>query len=446
MRKSIWFFILCLLTACVAPDRPPSAAAPTQLSISQPSPQPIPATFTPGAPVNLTTSTPAPTRPAQDTTPPETPIPFDNIVVELRYQIPALGLDRRLEGNVGSEIILIDETAGKGQQRSRQASILLQLQQVLHALELEPLPDGCARCVHLSYSLPYEEQTGEGWLRDPVLLASIENFMSLALGAHFPPGAVAGLRRSASPFAPSQTIALMADGRLWVWQANKEVIPEPLTADPLLFTAVAESLAADTIDSYTATCTSVPVESLFLHDESQEKVISVVCPEYSLPTTLLPLYQQLDAIMAANIVDVLERPPTGFPLDGLIDYQRADGVRLTVHRDGTAVVQLPENSIFTTTLSSNEIISLTQTLIDSGDIHLGLTTFELTGSADATVTPLSRVLVRGSAGMYDGAWESAVDNPVLNMLNTLLLQLIPADTDLVETAVPQSTVMPTPTP
>lgn len=447
MRKSVWFVILFIVTACTTPDVPLSSPVPT-IAVAQPSPLSIPATFTPGGvPVLPTESvlTPRPTSPPLPTSLADTPIPFDNIVVELSVQIPALGLNRRLEGNVGSEIVLIDETSGKGQQRSRQAAVLLQLQQALKDLVLTPVPDGCTTCVFVSFNLPYDQKEESGWLQDPILLASIENFMSVALGAHFPPGTVAGLRRSASPFAPAQTIALMEDGRLWVWQANKDNVPEPLTADPALFTAVSVGMAAETKDSYAVTCTSVPAETLLMREGEQEKLISIVCPEFSIPSTLLPLYQQFDAIMTANLTDNVARPPVGFPLDGLVDYQRADGVNLTLFANGTAVGQDPSGT-YTTTLTSSEIISLTQSLIDSGEVKLGLMTFESGGDAAETPVPMSRILVRGEEGVYDGEWATFADIPVLEPLNELLVTIFPSNIELSETAVPTPIITPTVTP
>ncbi|MCP5095427.1 MAG: hypothetical protein GY943_07740 [Chloroflexi bacterium] len=447
MRKSVWLFILIIVTACTAPNPPPSSPVPT-IAIMQPSPVAIPATFTPGGVPVLPTrpvSTPRPTPPPLPTSLADTPIPFDNIVVELTYQIPALGLNRRLEGNVGSDIVLIDETSGKGQQRSRQATVLLQLQQALKNLELAPVPDGCVTCVFVSFNLPYEQKEESGWLQDPILLASIENFMTVALGAHFPPGAVAGLRRSASPFAPAQTIALMEDGRLWVWQGNKDTVPESLTADPALFTAVSTGMVAETKNSYVATCTSVPAETLLMRAGEQEKVISIACPEFSIPTPLLPLYQQFDAVMATHLTDNIERPPVGFSLDGLVDYQRADRVNLTIFANGTAVAQ-DASGTYTTTLTSREIISLTQSLIDSGAIQLGLTTYESDEDADETSVPTSRILVRGDAGVYDGEWTTFADIPALAALNELLAQMIPSDAGLPETAVPSPTITPTAAP
>jgi len=131
MRKFWQLMLFLLLVGC---GGTPSQSTPTPQRLILPSPQHVPATFTPGPARGFPTSTPAPTRPPQPTAVSNTPIPFDDTVVELRYQIPAIQLDRRLQGNVSSQIVLIDETTGHGQQRNNQAAVLLQLQQALKDL------------------------------------------------------------------------------------------------------------------------------------------------------------------------------------------------------------------------------------------------------------------------------------------------------------------------
>ncbi len=432
MNKVLWVMLVAVLVGCAVPDTP----TPVSQTLVLPSPQPVPATFTPGPAIALPTASPLPTKPATPTTLANTPIPFKDTVVELRYQIPAIGLDRRLQGNIGSQIILVDETAGSGQQRNNQATILLQLQQVLKDLELPPVPEGCDRCVQLSYELPLEERSVSGWLQDVTLLASIENFMAVTLGPHFPPGTTVGLRRSASPYGSAQTLALLEDGRLWIWQANQDTIPEPLPVEPALVDAVAAVDAADFKPEYVADCQGVPVETLFLGDDVE---MTIVCPEYSLPSTLLPLYTQLDIVMNAQLSGGIERPPAGFPLTALLDYQRADESRLTVYADGTAVALDADNTPFTDTLAITQVISLTTALIDSGDVQLGLTTFD-----GEVKTAVSRILIRGEAGVYDGMWENAGQVSALDKVNALLDSYVQPAAAIEVTGEPDPTASPTP--
>ncbi len=425
MRRFFWFILLFILSSCTTPPSVPSTTAAVQ-SFALPSPQAVPPTFTPPSAVARATAEPIPTQPAQETVVPNTPIPFDDVVVSLQIQIPAIQLNRSLEGTIGSKLTLIDTTSGKGQERSHQGAILLQLQQALKDLELTAVPADCDRCVQLSFQLPLEGKDESGWLQDEVLLASIENLMSLALGAHFPAEAVAGLRRTASPFAPAQTIALMPDGRLWVWQANKDTVPEPLSAEVALFEAVTSATEATLTTEYSASCSSVPVETLLLNDAGDVQKISIVCPEFALPTPLLPLYLQFDQVMAQNISENLERPPSAFPLAALLDYQLIDGTQLTLYEDGTAVAIDTSGTVFTDTITHTTIISLTTSLIENGTVQLGLSTF-----IQEEEPAKSRLLVRGISGVYDGAWANVRNVAGLTAVVDLLTNLIqPIETNL----------------
>lgn len=436
MKKVLWVMLIAFVMGCAAPD----TATPTPEALVLPSPQPVPATFTPGPAIVLPTASPLPTRPATVAPLADTPIPFENTVVELRYQIPAIGLDRRLQGNIGSQIMLIDETTGKGQQRNNQATILLQLQQVLKDIELPAVPDGCDQCVRLSYDLPLEEKTGSGWLQDVALLASIENFMSVTLGTHFPPGTIAGLRRSASPYAPAQTMAVLEDGRLWIWQANVDTIPEPLQVEGGFVDTVFAVDAAALNSEYVANCQGVSLETLFLSDDADGVEIMIVCPAYALPVPLLSLYSQFDTLMTAQLTGNIEPPPVGFPLTALLDYQRADGAQLTVYIDGTTVALDADATVFTDTLAMTQVISLTTNLIESGDVKLGLTTFE----SDVSETAVSRLLIRGETGVFDGMWQNVRRVSTLDDLNALLDSYVAPviEPEATEEAIP--TASPTP--
>ncbi|MCP4423510.1 MAG: hypothetical protein GY803_03365 [Chloroflexi bacterium] len=445
MRK--WRFLLGLLilagcgrTTPESPTAGPASVAPLVTTA------PLPPTFTPPA-----TAVPLPTlapRPTLTPIPSATPIDFDQTVVELRYTIPAIGLDRRLQGNVASRIIVVDETTGESRQFNNQGGVLLQLQQTLPDLTLESAPSGCISCVQITFNLPMSGLSGAGWLQDPILLASIENFMSIRLGPHFPPGTQLGLRRGVSPYAPAHTLVLTANGRLYRWLATDTQIPEPVdaaTVSPNL-TALLDNLPLDSLETgYSVDCPGTAVETLLIYPD--KPLIRLICPEFALPDTLLPLYLALDELLVPAIADVsLPRPPAAFPLAALLDYQRADAARLTLYQDGTAVAIDAAANPYTDTITAAQIISLTAGLLDGGQLQPGLTTFEPTATAvpTATVTapaPISRLLVRGPDGVYDGQWTGIPD---FEALNALLDSLLTPVLDEAEGTIPAPTTAPAP--
>ena len=427
--------VCLLLIACgnAGPDGTLETAA---TPFALPTPPSIPPTFTP-APIAPRPSQTPDTRQPTLSPIPSTPIPFDDTVIAFRLRIPAIDLDRRLQGNVSSEIIVVDETAKRGQQRRNQAFILLELQQVLESIELEPVPDGCDRCVELTVEFPLEERTVSGWLQDPVLLASIENFMVVTLGPHFPPDTVVGLHRTASPYAPAQTAVLRQDGSLWVWQANLGEVPEPQTAESGLADQLAALQETDFRDQYDAPCPGVPVETLQLGMGETAQTIIIACPQFSLPTALLPVYLPLNDVLAERITDTLPAPDSAFPLTGLLDYRREDA-RLMVFADGTAVVSPASGLPITTTLALSDVISITDTLIENDTVLRGFSTFA------AAEEPAVLLLLRGPRGVYDAGFASS-DQTALAPLNILLDGLLPLD-EPTPTPLPETTPLPSPTP
>ncbi len=433
--KRLISLLLFLLAGCGAartgtPATLPAATSSYAVTVAA-SPLPaapvLPPTFTPPVRATLVTATPlpTPTRPA----PTSTPVNFADTAVELRYRIPAIALDRRLQGTMGSQIIFADETVGRLLQRSNQGMILLELQQVLPALALQSVPEGCDTCVWLAYNLPVSGVSGEGWLQEPVLLASVENLLAVVLGPHFPPGTVIGLRRSASPYAPAQTIALTASGETWLWLATEGQIDAPQTGTetavaptPLLTTL--QALELDSLaNNYTTTCPGVPQETLYLNQGEQTITIAIACPEFTLPAPLLSLYLPLDAALkaklAASVSDAPVRPPAAFPLAALLEYRRADGTRLTLYEDGQLVAMMRETAVFTTTLSASEIISLTAPLLESGLLKPGLASFLTPPESE----PYSLLLLRGPQAVLDARWTGT--KTAVAPLDELLEQLLP---------------------
>ena len=433
MRPSLliffWIIILSLI-GCANPQPNPDEEA-TLLPV-QPTAPPVRTlvpTFTPLPDVSqIPTFTPVPGHP-QPTEEPVATINFSNPVIKLEYKIPALGLDRRLEGNISSQITVIDQQLQRTVQRNNQGNILLELQQTLPQIALSPLPDGCNACVFLSYELPLSEESREGWLQDPVVIASLDNYLSIAVGPHFPPDTVVGLRRSASPYYPAHTVALTADGRVYTWLATEAQVAEPITTSLPINATLSDLPLNQLADRYTVDCVVEPAEILHISTAAESLDVIIRCPAYALPTTLLPLYLQLDELLAAKLstYDGPPRPSPDFPLDAILDYKRLDGNRLTLFQNGRIAVQNASQIIYTGTVTTTNMISLTAGLLASGQLQPGLTTFlddesVTSGDSEGTPTadlPLSLLLVRSSDGVYDGEFDS-ITLPFLTDLNALL--------------------------
>jgi hypothetical protein len=452
-----WLPLVCLcllLSGCagrqtaVTPPSPTTPLAPRPLVTLQP-------TFTAQPTAGpLPSITPPPPRP---TAVANTPIPFDEAVVELRYQIPALGLDRRLQGNVAANIIVVDEATGLSRQRSNQAGIMLELRAALPLMDLDPVPDGCAACVQITYDMPAQAISGSGWLQDPVLLASIENYLAVGLGPHFPPGTQIGLRRSASPYAPAHTLTIVEDGRSQIWLATEAQIEPPAAANPARaeLALLAELPLAGLRSQYIADCPGRPIETLFLQSGSQSWSGTVRCPELSLPNTLLPLYLRLDEALAGKTaVADLDEPEPLFPLAALVVYRRADGSGLTLFQDGAleaidATGQTISGTLAASaTLSATTPISLTQSIIRSNLIQPGFRTFGLGETAVVPTTPQITLAARGPDGVLDGRWDSPPNHAIFATLEELLTTLLNANIEepALGDAEPTSNPEPTPTP
>lgn len=430
MKKLLFLLLLTVwLIGCTQSESPTPTitASPFPTSVSQ-----LPPTFTalppserlfPTYPVVTVTQRPLPEKETS------TPVAFDETSVELRYIIPSLNLDRRLEGSVNSHIIIVDEALGQAVQRANQGPVLLDIQRILSDLLLPVVPDGCEGCVYISYRLPFSNLEGEGWLRDPVVLASIENYTAVAVGPHFPPNTIAGIRRSASPYAPAHTLAVTADGLAYVWLANESEVSPPTAVDPDLLQMIQAINLDGLAYEYSTPCTGSSLESFYLKPAQQAEIIGIVCPEYTLPIRLMPLYARLDQIISQKLAQdssVLPKPPTVFPLTAVLDYDRLDGSRLTLHYDGTAVARNSVGDIITSTsaISTSQIISLTTDLIAEGTVRTGLSIFQLDNRGELTpVPPRTTLLVRGPVGVYDAQWLNGFDQPELLLLNELLAQI-----------------------
>ena len=444
MRKCLLLLVISItIIACnsvptPSPTHPEETAESGLLPL--PTAQPVPPTFTPSAEEDASIPTPLPTSPPQPTEIPATPIPFDDVVVTARLRIPAISYDRRLEGNIGSELIIVDESAARGQFRERQALILIELQQVLEDLVLAPVPEGCDQCVELEVTFPLEEIEYRGWLQDPILLASLENLFAVSLGAHFSPEAVAGLRRSASPYAPAQTIEIQQDGTVHIWQANKDAIVTTFEGSEALNTAVSETANTAFQPQYAASCEGVPLETLFLKsDLGGEQTVTIACPAFAVPIPMHDLYIQFDALMAEFVLDAIPPPDTGVPLTAVLQYQREDGAFLIIENDGALSLDDGSGAVLTDTVTLDQIGLLTEPLIESGTVSLGLSTFIIEDEAEKTAV----LLIRGPQGLYDGAWSETQSITELAPLNDFvdsylgITEEAPVEEDSIQTPDPE---------
>lgn len=420
---------LCVFTLCLLGcselgsngtdgDSTTAPIRPTQGPINTlvPTFTPLPEAF------QMVTATPIP-HTEQIVSEPTATVDFAQPVVQFIYRIPALGLERSLEANISGQIIAVDQTAILGMQRTNQSALILDLQQRLPEIELQPMPENCDACVYFEYTLPLDQESRQGWLQDPIILASIENYMSALLGPHFPPGTVVGLRREASSYYPAHSIALMTDATIYTWFATEPRVDEPF-ASPLLFADIlAELPLTEMVNTYAVSCAPEPIETLRIYTDVEPLDITIRCPAYALPSSLLPLYTQLDQILADKLAtyDGPPRPPTGIALDALVDYKRLDGNQLTLSFDGRITVQTSDQIIYTDTMTTTGVLSITNDLLNSGQLKLGLNTFledGVTGQESGSATS-SILLVRGPDGIVDGEFE-AIDLPFLADLNALL--------------------------
>lgn len=450
LRIAYCLLIIFVLVACseqpdgetivVDPGTPTAFPTPTEFVL----PTLLP-TFT--RPVDQ----PSPTPLIRDTATPRPDVDFGEVVVDVRYNIPGLGLDRRIEGNVVGQVTVVDEATGLAAIRQNQGEVLISLQSVLPTLELSPVPAGCDLCVHIEYNLPVADSAGEGWLQDEILLASIENYTALNLGAHFPPDTVVGLRRNASAYHVAHTIAITADGQLWRWRATQDEVSDSVALDSVdasILTDLNTIPVNELSDSYLVDCLGSPIEMMYLAPSSsflgpplavtavptatvtaedqdatptpiptieppEPRNIRIICPAFSLPTTLVPLYLKLDSAVAETAaVNAISAPPPELPLDFWLDYRREDGAKLTVQMDGRVVAVDPAGEPYTSTLTLTKVMSITTILEESGDLIPGVANY-----AEATADNV--LLLRWSGGVSEAIWAETAPPAVRTVLPTL---------------------------
>lgn len=397
--------------------------------------------------------TPLPTEPLPTSTPrpTATPIDFSELVVEVRYAIPGLGLERTVRGNVSSHLEVTDETTDQTVTVSNVPGVMFELQQTLPETTLGELPEGCELCVELSYELFITGESDEGWLEDTVLLASFENFFAAHLGPHFPPDTVVGLRRSATPYNVAHTVAVTAGGDLWRWTATESEVAGSEDGDGTLNNLLDE-IDVETIEQeYFGPCSEgAGLETLFLENESGEMSVEIICPELALPLPLMPLYLELDALADEKTADeALPQPEPTVSLDSVLYYQREDGRRLTFFSNGRAQARDENGLTASAALTGTDTISTALALAGSDILHLGVVNL-VSGEAD------NILIARGLDGVYEIGWNNTVPDNLADFVGELddlmddLLENVETVDEGTPTATPDpdatpGTVTPTPT-
>jgi len=357
----------------------------------------------------LPSPTPASTNTPQPAVATPTEVAFDQLVADVRYSIPRLGLDRRIRATVAGEIEVIDENAGASVILKNRPGVVIEMQQSLPRATIEDLPPGCDACVQVEYELPLSDLSGAGWLRDVQLLASLENYAAVALGPYFPPGTIAGLRRGATAFEVAHSAAFTAAGELWTWTATEEQISEPQIVAGLQEQAASSLALVDwpTLpESVGALCyQGGGVETLLLDSPDGPKSVEVRCPELFLPGQLVPIYSMLSDAAGQRLRGSEVAPPElPLALDTVVYFRRADGASLTLSAAGQLQAIDVDGTSYTLTLTNTETLSLTTALMDSSLLEPG-------PSALFEDDPGNVLVIRAYDGVYELAWSEEDELP-----------------------------------
>ncbi len=419
--------IICLVISACQDDGSAKELEATRTKAAETAPAPgariLPTLYPTRTPIP--TLAPAETVPPLPTDVPNTPIAFDQIVVELSYVIPSIGLERSLRANVSSALELTNGTTGEAVVLRDQIGVIFELQQSLPELSMDSLPEECPGCVQLSYNLPLADLQDQGWLTDTQMLASLENFTASNLQPHFPEGTVVGLRRSATPYRAAHTLALTSDGSLWHWMATDGVVPDPTDAAEFSDTTrseLEELNLEELADGYSGPCPAgAGLETLYINLDTQVKQIKFVCPELSLPGNLLPLYltisDEVDELLEGTFKD---EPEKTIPLNSLVHFQSSDESKMSLLNDGIVSLTDSVGIVYTQTLTITNIISLTTVLLEDGSLNKGTAVFD--------EFPSDYLLfVRGPENVYSVGWlegESPLRKESLDLVEKLLEELL----------------------
>jgi len=428
------FLLLLLILVVGCGTRPQSTLTPVAITpgpVGTPLPRPtlaeIPTLLPTITPINQ--PTPTSTRPPQPTPVPSATVELSQVVIDLEYSIPALGMTRTLTATFASRISLYDSLTGQTVIQIQQARVLLELQTALDGLLLEPVPEGCDLCPRLRYSLPLSNQASDGWLTDPILLASLENYFTIHLGSHWPPNTILGLRRSASPYRPAHMIAFTVEGQLWRWTAVDDQIapPEAAPLDPA--SLLADLAELDLADEYEQDCRNVAHETLYFQTGEIGQTIEFRCPELTLPSSLTSLYATLDTLI--NEIPLAEGESNRLPLFAyttMLYYQRADGIRLALDASGQVIIAADGEIQATGNLTATSPISLTTAALESNFLTPGTPELLQTmASTDTTSLSDNFLMVRGPEGTAEATWDETSPEEleaIVAELDRLIEQLV----------------------
>jgi hypothetical protein len=390
----------------------------------------------------LPSPTPVDTRVPEPTAIPPTQIPFDQLVVDVRYTIPILGLDRRIRGNVAGEIEVIDENSGSSLTLKNRAGVILEMQQSLPRAAVEELPTECAACVQYEYSLPLTQEAGEGWLKDAQILASLENYTALFLGPHFPPGTIIGLRREATPYEVAHSVAVTADGQVWSWTATEEEVDgsETLGVDIEQIDQELRRVDFENLpDSLGQSCyQGAGREMLYLTSPDGPRLVDLRCPALYLPGHLQPVYLSLGEALEERLAGSEVGPPElPISVEDVLTYRRGDGSNLVVKQDGHLIAIDGEGVSFTSTITRSQVLSLTSLLLDSTLLRPGvpITVSEVLSNG---------IILRAVDGPYEYSWNEVELplEPAIKLLDAYLDEMIrnlPGNEDDESTPAPTAT-------
>ena len=242
------------------------------------------------------------------------------------------------------------------------------------------------------------------------MLASLENYTAAHLGPHFPPGAVFGLRQSATAEHVARTVTVTESNRLWVWRATDEQVP-PATSTGLirdLRQVMPDSHILSDLENPRSTgCPTGPgVENLLIVYENETLNYEFSCPQLSMASSLLPVYRQL-ADQASGEREDTESTSTDHlvKLESIIEYHLLDGTGFSVNSDGSAILRNSEGISKTAILTPSLVISATNRLIDNEFLNEGIDNFLITETENF-------LFLRGELKTYSYSWVNQDDSQV----------------------------------
>lgn len=370
--------------------------------------------------------------------PTSTPVDLNEPVLTLSLQIPEINFDRSITGNVAGAVTLTDENSADSVVLARSGRLLAEIRAALLETTIDPLPaEGCDRCVQIEFALPADGLEQSGWLRDPILIASLEFLFANSLGPHFPPDTAIGFYRSASGYTVAHTVAILNDGAVYRWVGPDDQLLDQIEYESGEIEEVIASIEQLPLrlweDDYTALCPSYPLEILYLRPPSEVKEIDIQCPELTLPTTLIPIYERVNQFTADILAEErnIPFPEQPLPLEAVVFYLRPDSAALTIFADGSVIASDPAGNLQNTVIPLEFIEPLIDDLTNSDVLPRGV---EVLINPQNSQNFEELLLVRGELGVYELPWRDRVGQSLLPgvlSLENLLIDLVgPLQEDL----------------